>query len=64
MSRGDTFRREYKKLDDKQIARMERIKAKADELLDEIYPPGNREESLAITKLEECVFWATKSVTA
>lgn len=63
MSRGDTFRREYKVLTDVQKERMETVKAKADSLLDELYPPGDRETALAITKLEECVFWATKSIT-
>lgn len=64
MSRGDVFRKAYKKLTPAQEERMERIKEKADSLLDELYPPGSRESALAITKLEEVVFWAIKEVTA
>lgn len=64
MSRGDTFRRTYKELTPQQKEQMENIKARADDLLDLLYPPTGRENALAITKLEECVFWATKGVTA
>lgn len=64
MSRGDVFRSKYKALTPQQEERMERIKSKADDLLDDLYPPGSRESALAITKLEECVFWAIKDVTA
>lgn len=60
MSRGDTFQRQLKDLKPAQAQQITNIKARADALLDLLYPPTGRENALAITKLEECVFWAVK----
>lgn len=36
------------------------IKVAADTI--DIYAPESREKSLALTKLEECLFWSTASI--
>lgn len=63
MSRGDVFRRTYKELSPQQVDHIAKIKDAADELLNHLYPPTSRENALAITRLEECVFWAVKGHT-
>jgi hypothetical protein len=64
---NDTFRREYKKLTPAQQTQMDDIKMAAEYLLSliDLTPPTEgRSRALAITKLEECVFWAVKGATA
>lgn len=64
----DTFRSQYRDLSDEEKGKIILMKAKAQELLDLIDAQeggsGARERACAITKLEECVMWATKSFTA
>lgn len=60
----DPFRRKYKELTDAQAGRIEVIKIKAQDLLDEIARcEDSRERSLGITKLEEAVMWVVKGIT-
>jgi hypothetical protein len=61
----NTFRTEYRKLEQNEIDTMNGIKNRADDLLQFIIKntEKNREQSLAITKLEETVMWAVKGVT-
>lgn len=49
---------------DTQPARYELLRRKARELAIEIVDktPPSREQSLAITKLEECIMWANKAI--
>lgn len=65
----DTFRKEYKELGEKEVQQMNDIKVKAQELYDligvvESAGKSGREVACAKTKLEECVMWAVKAVTA
>lgn len=65
----DTFRKEYKELTEDDVQHMNDIKVKAQELLDligvvESNGKAPREIACAKTKLEECVMWAVKAVTA
>ena len=55
---------ENRAVDEKQLERINRVKTQADYLYKYILEmcPGNREQSIAITKLEESVMWATKSI--
>lgn len=57
------FRPQYRELKDGEKARVQRIKALAAELAEQFSPFDNREKSLAMTKLEECVMWAVKGIT-
>lgn len=65
----DVFRKEYRKLEDHEVAWMNQIKDAAEALLLEIDKPrqpdfkGNREIALAKTNLEQAVMWATKAIT-
>lgn len=61
----NTFRTEYRKLEQSEVDTMNGIKNRADDLLQFILntTPKGREQSLAITKLEETVMWAVKGVT-
>jgi len=67
----DTFRKEYRPLDDSEKALMEEIKVTAEKLeglfnkvLGEGSPsPAGREVALSKTKLEEAVMWAVKGLT-
>jgi hypothetical protein len=62
---GNVFRHAYKPVSPQQKRDIQRIKDQAAFLygdIDEL--GGSRELSLAKTKLEECVFWATKHLTA
>jgi hypothetical protein len=52
-----------RELKDLEKMRIERIKLKAAELATEFSPTDSREKQLAMTKLEECVMWATKGIT-
>lgn len=59
------FRPKYRELNDDEKDFLGDVKARAGalgELLDQI--PQSREVSLAKTKLEECVMWAVKGITA
>ena len=66
------FRTTYPKLEPEESARITRIKERAADLMEELVGPVDstqrnfgcgREESLAITRLEECVMWAVKGAT-
>jgi hypothetical protein len=60
-----TFRPEYRVLSEFEKDALRQIKAKAAELEALFAPLGvhGREGALALTKLEECVMWATKGIT-
>lgn len=62
------FRKEYRALTEEEQKKVYDLKCKADELLALIDAEegngGPRERAVAITKLEECVMWATKAFTA
>jgi hypothetical protein len=69
----DIFRKNQTGLTDEQMNHINLIKQKAQELCDcfsfnntDAFPflPENREFAIAVTKLEECVMWAVKGVTA
>ena len=55
---------ENRAIDENQLERVNKIKGQADNLYKYILEmcQGNREQSIAITKLEESVMWATKSI--
>jgi hypothetical protein len=62
--RSDVFRQTYQDLTSDQkddIMRVKNLARMMNEFLDNLKP--SREVSLAKTKLEECVMWATKSIT-
>jgi hypothetical protein len=65
---NNIFRPEYRELTEEEKTRINEIKNKAQELY-ELLPvtedgrPADRETSLAVTKLEESVMWAVKSIT-
>jgi len=71
VSRPDTFRREYRKLEPEDLLRLQALKACAEALEAQLhaisgpdeYGPKARCVSIALTKLEECVMWATKAAT-
>lgn len=54
-----------KVIDEGQRNDIDDIKKRASDLLDSIENncPKSRETSLAITKLEECVMWASKAIS-
>lgn len=55
----------YRPLSDQERAQLAHFKSAAEDLWDLIDAmPAGRETSLAKTKLEEAVMWATKSLTA
>jgi len=55
---------ENRAVDENQLENINRVKEQADYLYKNIieFCPSSREQSIAITKLEETVMWATKSV--
>lgn len=64
----DTFRKEYRPLSDLQKGKMECIKIRAQNLLDEFESLGDikvdaRALALAKTNLEQAVMWAIKAIT-
>lgn len=61
---SDVFRSEYREMSPETARQIEIVKTNAGVLLSfiECLPPS-RERSLAVTKLEECVMWATKAAT-
>ncbi len=61
----DTFRKEYKPLDDSQKARIEQIKNEAEKLNDSFdWALGDKRMiALAKTNLEQAVMWAVKAIT-
>jgi hypothetical protein len=62
---SNTFRTQYRKLSLDEIKLLEELKRHA-EIYEGIivgFVPEGRERSLAMTKLEECVMWATKGLT-
>jgi hypothetical protein len=62
----DTFRKEYQPLSDEKKTWIALIKENAATLERNLKASSkqSRELSLALTKLEECVMWATKGITA
>jgi len=58
------FRPVYKELSQTEKDTCDRIKSKAADLAVELFPNDGREKAIAMTKLEECVMWAIKGVTA
>lgn len=64
MTGQDPFRREYRVLSGEEQAHVAKVKRLASDLYTEIKAFGpNREQSLAITALEEAVMWAVKART-
>jgi hypothetical protein len=61
----DMFRKEYRPLSDIEKASLDDLKEAAEYFAKTVAynVPEGRERALAITKLEECVMWATKGVT-
>lgn len=59
---ADTFRKIYKSLRPESSNLILKIKLHAELLESLILKINNREMSLAMTNLEQCVFWATKAV--
>lgn len=58
------FREEYRELSEGEKAHVAAIKSAASDFFTVLSNViDSREKSLAITKLEECVMWATKSIT-
>ena len=68
---SDTFRSDYKELNDQQKSDVAGIKAKAVELMDLFQLASSPEErsdksrcmSIARTNLEQAIMWATKGIT-
>lgn len=61
----DRYNPEYRELNDVELKHIKAIKNCASslaELLNE-YVPYDRPQMLALTKLDECVMWATKGIT-
>jgi hypothetical protein len=62
---ADPFRLAFRQLSEDEQLRVEQIKRKAGELLHILAATTEgREAALAVTKLEECVMWAVKGITA
>lgn len=57
------FRPEYRELTQAEKDQMARIKQKAFDLAVELNPTDTRQKSIALTKLQECVFWAVHGIT-
>lgn len=61
----DVFRKAYRQLDADEAKLLDRLKDQATALHQTISEAKkSREQSLAITKLEESVMWAVKAITA
>jgi hypothetical protein len=61
----DPYRSSYRHLTDDERQMTERIKLLANSLHHELVrTPSSRERALSLTKLEECVMWAVKGITA
>lgn len=61
---ADVFRKQYRQLSELERAMLDDMKCEAEVLYQKIKSIGtSRETSLALTKLEESVMWATKSIT-
>lgn len=55
-------RKEYQRLSEEQSIKIKKVKEYA-ETLGVLLQDATREMAIARTKLEECVMWATKSIT-
>lgn len=61
---ADVFRKQYRALTEAEKFALEDLKCEAEVLYQKIKAVGtSRETSLALTKLEESVMWATKAIT-
>ncbi len=61
---ADPFRRTYRPLRDLEKMQIDEVKQKAEVLLAALKSHApSRENSLAQTKLDECVMWAVKGLT-
>lgn len=60
----DRFRRQHRPLTDEEKVELANLKAEAEVLAARLDRIGGREGATALTKLEECVMWATKGLTA
>lgn len=62
---NNTMRHKYRVLSEAEKANVQITKDLGDEMLKFLeFLPESREMSLAKTKLEECVMWAVKGITA
>ena len=61
---SDRFRRQYVELSSTNKIVIDVIKGSAGSLAQLLEGEQSRELSIALTKLEECVFWATKHYSA
>lgn len=59
---SDTFRRNYKPLTEEAGQLIDLAKTAAEFLEVHLRKISNREMSLAITNLEQCIMWATKAI--
>ena len=60
----DPMRQRYRELSDREVAQMKELKARGEALFDYINQlPTTRESSIAKTKVEEALLWATKGLT-
>jgi hypothetical protein len=46
-----------------QIQQMENVRAKAKDLATTLHPTDSPEKTLALRKLQECVFWANYAIS-
>lgn len=61
---SDIFRKEYREISESEKSSIENIKERAEALYELLNAfPTNRESALSVTKLEEAVMWAIKSIT-
>lgn len=61
---NDIFRKNYTLITEENKEKISLIKTLADDLYKEINTLPSREGALSRTKLEECVMWAVKALTA
>lgn len=59
----DIFRKAYRPLTEQEQSHISAIKTAAEVLYNSLHGGDPRGMALAKTKVEECVFWATKAIT-